>query len=521
MFRSLAFPAALLAFLLAALLAFLLPAAASAAPLPRPADVALPAELPLLPKIEAALRLDRGEDGSPIYKALEPVLAQLPAPTRLRGLVQFLRGIHASDRAAARAAIEESVRLLPEHTMPLLVAAQMDVFAGRPGEAADALLRASRIDRRSLELVADYEMGSVLGRLSEARDTVRLHALSERLVEVDWSRGTSARRAWVALNAVEARIARGDTAGAASLVPRLRKPRDFARLLTEKKFAALRPAVESWAGARLEKQWPIYLDEARREWERTRDLAAGQDYLVALREAGHLRTIVATFGPFYEGEIDRQQFQLTQMASTVAAAYAELGQWDRALRVFERGLATWPADEEANGLNFIGNRARLRIMKGDFEAGLADADRMLEASKRFGGEVNSGAIAAVHLYRACALHQLGRTTGDDESTRLIGARRNADPTSAIWLDLCRGDTGFAKATLLAAFENEASRGEALGWVQPAPPAGLSSDFARLMHGRGAALQKDPAVRRAAAKYGRILGEPVAATAPKEAPVPAR
>ena len=502
-------------FLIAALLvAVAAPAAAD--PLPRAEKIALPEEQALLDRFLQAL----GQPANPAEarRAFDALLAGLPRPTAFRGLVQFFRSqaLAAENRPRdASDAITESIRLLPGYSAPLFVASQMSAFSDRPDQATDLLLRASRIDPHMVNQLGDYELGNMLGRLGEANDKKRALALSERLLEIGWNKGSYRTISSMAMNVLEARIDQGNVSGAAALVPKIVSPASFARLLTEKKFEPIKASAEAWAGSRLEKQWPIFLDQARAEWEASKDLEAGQAYARALTSTGYDETLIATFKPLFEGSIDPKQFQLMFIAAPLADAQARRGRWNEAIGIFDKALVTWPEGSSANALNLSANRARLLFYKGDHEAALAQLDKDIANAARWGGQVNAGALAAMHLYRACALEQLGRRDEAVTSSAIVTSRKAVNPTGFAFLQLCRDDPGFARAALLQALENADTRDQVIAWMQPSDDETYDSEFARTMQARARQLRTDEMLLAAARKYGRILPEPINASAPPE------
>ncbi|WP_158274648.1 tetratricopeptide repeat protein [Sphingosinicella humi] len=500
----------------AALTLALAPVAAGAAPLPKPEEIAEADERVLLPRLAAAI--DGDESAEESLASLDRLLAELTRPTRLRGIVQFVRAgllTQQQEELEGREAIRESIRLLPGYSGPLFFASQLYAFTDQPGPATDYLLRAIEIDPVLVNVIGDYEIGNLLRRLAEASDDRRAEALSERLLESGWSQGRSSTISSMAMRVLEARLDRGDVQGAAKMVPKLVTPSGFARLLTRKKFLPLREHVFDWAGPRLEKQWPIYLDQARAEWEVSHDLDAGLDYAQALAAAGHDATLAATFLPLFQREISAADYRLIFIAPVVATGLARLGRWDEAFDLFEHALRVWPAGESALAINLTGNRAKLLASRGEFEAAVTAFDKVLEEAARWGGEVNGGALRAIHLYRACALEQLGRTDTDMISMAIVAQRRAIEPISFVYLQLCANDLESARETFLNALKNEATRGDVIGVMQPADEEPLDSAFSRTMAERWRRLRSDKRLIAAVREYGTILSEPVNAGAPDE------
>lgn len=147
------------------------------------------------------------------------------------------------------------------------------------------------MDPVSVRSFDDYEIGNVIRRLQVARDDRRVRGLSDRLLEINRVGQRLGNQSSLALSAIERRVLDGDIAGGRALIPKLLVPDHSASLLRERAYSALWPDVEKWAGARLEKQWPLYLNEARERWSASRDTLALSDYAGALSLAGHHKTI--------------------------------------------------------------------------------------------------------------------------------------------------------------------------------------------------------------------------------------
>lgn len=486
------------------------PIALPAVPLPLPEDVVQPDERPLLPQLRDALaQADREGANIP---ALDQLLAKLREPSPLRGLVQFARGtalLDAERVPEARQAILESIRLLPNYSAPLFVASQLYAFnSSEPGVAVDYFLRASNIDPQIGERLDDYGANNMLTRLADVNDERRAILLSERLLKTGWSKGDPATLSRMAMIILEARIEDGDLTGAEELVSKIASPSNFLRLLTEKKFAALRPSVADWAGPQLEKQWPIYLGQARAEWEASRDPDAGGSYAQALALAGHDQTIISTFLPLFQPPIDTKGLgDLAFLAPIVASALAHLGRWDEAYQILDDLVAAWPADHGPNILNATANRARLLAEQGRFKEAVAAFDAVLKDVEKWGG-INVGAFTVIHLHRACAQQQLGRGPQEVTSSVIVMNRRLEDPISVAHLHLCRDDHEAARQTLIEGLENEATRGQVLERLQPRHNLPAKSEFALRMAERWDKLRSDPRLTAAAEKHGRILTWPI-------------
>jgi tetratricopeptide (TPR) repeat protein len=414
----------------------------------------------------------------------------------------------------ARKAIEEAIALLPGESRPLVVGSQL-LTVGEPARAADMLTQAVKIDPNDLGPVDDYALDSLLRRLAEREDRTRAAALAEALFAGGWNSGGPDARSALAIAALEERFDKGDTAGARALVSRLVLPRHVARILTEEKFAALRPTALEQAGERLEKQWAIYLLQARNHWIRGKDAFAARSYASALRDAGHHATLIATFQPLFEQPLSKGADQpMLFVASIVAAALRHQGRWNEAIAIYDRALRTWPEGESAMALNLSGNRARLLLLKGDAEAALAQFDRDLAAAARFGAEVSEAALTSYHAHRACALHHLGQRADAAASLAWVRARNHLTPNLTAMIHLCGADHDAARAALIGALASDTGRKAVLETLQPDDERHRDG-FGAVLDARRAKLRFDPVLRAAAGKHGTIRREPLNASAPPD------
>lgn len=490
--------------------------------LPPRAAVAVTREKAVMDALAAALAANRGTRGSAGMVALDRALAQLPAPTRERGIVQMMRAdaLAAADAdggssdAPARAAIDEAVRLLPGQAPPLLLASNIYAYADLPGEAADFFIRGSRIDPAAAARIPQYEVDNLFARLAFRDDDARTGALSERLLAIGWrAAGLSARSA-LARRAIAARIEAGDVAGARALVPRLAHPADARDLLAQNRYRPLWPAIDAAAGPRLESLWRAYLPDARRAWERTGDPEAARPFVSALDAANYDQTIVREMLPLFERPLDaRRDVDLIFVVTPVAGALARGGRWDEVDALFARAGKVWPLGETANALNVAANRAMFLLYRDRPAEGLAAMDAAIADAARWGGQVNASALLAMHAGRACMLHALGR----DASGAAERARASRPPSLAdVSLHLCLGRPEAAREVVMARLATEAGRDEAVLWAQPVIQRPMDSAYGRTIHARTQALRSDPRLLAAIAEHGRVLPYALADGAPGEA-----
>ena len=484
--------------------------------LPIPEQIATPAEQAQFSDL--MMRLSKAEGPEATIKLLDDELTRLPQPTTLRGLIQLFRsGILLSQDDYARSidAVEESIRLLPGYSAPLLAAASIYAYANQPGKGADYFLRATKVDPDSARSVEDYEVNNIIRRLNYSRDKKRVDMLSDRLLEIGWIGSDLGSRSALARSAIERRASDGDAPGAIALVSKLLVPGHSYRLLANKQYNAVWPAIEAWGGPKLSTQWETYLREARDRWEASKDVQSVRAYSTALLSAGHDRTIIRDILPLFYKSLDQRRDQDLQFVVTgVAGALAREGKWDEVHKLFATAQKTWPlSNDNANALNVSGNWARYLFFEGRTAEALAKMDESLVYARKL--QVNPDAIATMHHYRACMLHQLGR---DSEAGVSLAITASVEfPVEAADVYLCVGNREAALRALIDGLEDENTRDGVLGFVQKTSDRPLASDYGRESEARYADLRRDPALLAEVAKYGRLLPFGANEGAPPEKP----
>lgn len=483
--------------------------------LPPPDKIALPQERALFNSTLSRV-LDKPNVDAAALPVLDEALAKLGEPTKLRGFVQFLRAgaLAHQNKPAALEAIDESVRLLPGYSGPLLGASNIYAYSDRPAQAADYLMRASQIDPDIVRQIDEYEINNIFHRLSFRQDDRRARLLSERLLELGWLGESLGSRSNLARRAIEARMSEGDTNGARRLIPKLLLPAHSMSLLMDNEYRDLWSDIERWAGAELEKQWPIFLSEAREKWAASRDPAAAKSYAQALAAAGHYDTLIKEMLPLFSKPLNAEEdYDLIFAAATLADALARKGRWVELETMFDRASKVWPLGGDANALNLAANRARYMFYRGKTAEALAVMDTAIADAARWQGQVNGDALAAMHRYRACMLHKLGK--GDEAAVSRAIAADLLGPSSRAELFLCLDQIEAARSVLIKALADEKSRDSVIAFVQKSDVPPMQSDYGRAIEERHAALRSDPKLLAEVAKYGRVLPFTLSQGAPPE------
>lgn len=481
--------------------------------IPSPEELALPAKRELLNR---TLK-DIAAVSEPAAKlaTLDAALNEVREPTKLRGFLQYSRAIllfDDDDNAKALEAAEESVRLLPGYSAPLLIASSLYGYANQPGKGADYLLRAAALDPHTVRTVDDYEVNGLLRRLKFAREDARANALVDRLLSIGWVGTRLASQSALARVAIEHRLSDGDVAGARALVPKLLVPAHSYSLLANTAYKAIWPDLERWGGPKLEQQWSIYLTEAQARWTASKAIDTAHDYSAALLAAGHYNSVIREISPLFDRKLDPDDHDPIFVVPGVAKAFAQEGRWQEADQFSAKAQALWPLQSTANAINIAANRGRHLLLAGQPEKAVQQLDAAIAEGRRW--EINPDAFAAMHHVRACALHELGRTAEAGVSTAIALAGEFS--VNRAVLQLCLGNLSAARNILLEALKDPPDRDGIIGFMQTRGEPVFPSEYGQKLSAKVDTLRTDPILVEAVKKYGRILPFSVTDGAPAEA-----
>ncbi|WP_404711770.1 hypothetical protein [Sphingomonas sp. MMS24-J13] len=491
----------------------LVPRTADTASEPRPSrsmppleTVARPEEQPVLAALMRAFAGMPQQDVKGRMAALDKALADLPRPTKLRGVIQATRALalaHMERPGEAMAAIDEAIRLLPDYSGPLMTAAEIHLYTNNAGLAADDLLRAIEIDPEAARGIPDYDLDGLMRRLDGVRDRKRAQLLGDRLLDLGWTGAGVRSRTALAKSAIERAVEAGDLARARQLIPSLLDPAASYELLSLNVYRRIWGDLETWAGPKLEEQWRLYLDEAKRRWAASGDLERGADYALALSAAGARDRLIAEFLPLFDGPHDAaRDWQMLYIVPPLARALIGKARIDDAIALFDRAGKIWPLGSTANALNIAANRA-VALLNADRPAeALQQIDLAIADSHRWQGQVNSDAIAGMHQARACALHALGRDKEAVVSATIAAQAGHSEPE--VEVAICMGDMPAARAALIKGLTYPAERPSLAVFLQPQGQPPAPTAYARAQRAATDALRHDPQVLAAFAPYGRIM-----------------
>ena len=154
----------------------------------------------------------------------------------------------------------------PGDPLAQLVAADMLYDANEVTLVVDMVIAATRLQPDVVNLIDPYAFLVLFNQLDDRQLDDASDAFAKRLFEAGWTDGVTNLRSSLAMDVMVRLLDGGSVDEARSYVQYVMRPGDFAKLMTEKRFAVLRQTAIDWAGAHVEKQWPVYLGQVRSDY---------------------------------------------------------------------------------------------------------------------------------------------------------------------------------------------------------------------------------------------------------------
>ena len=446
------------------------------------------------------------QDASEMLSKLDALLPKLNKPTKARGHLQLMRAqlLYSENKfAETKLALDESIRLLPNYTGPLLFGAEFFAPSNNAALAMEYLVRAAAIHPRSIDLVDSYTVSTIMQRLTFANDNDRVHKLSSTLLKNNWTRGTPSLRSTMASTVIRHLLKIGDVEAAKAYIPNIINPIESYRLLTNKNYEAIWPALEEWSGPKMERQWSLYLTDLRAQWKASNSAEDIRAYTNALRAANASDLIIRDILPVFDNQINNIEDSelLLFVVAPVATALAQKGRWDEAFSLFDKAEKIFAKYDTANILNIRLNHSRLMYFHGDHINTINAIDKQIVELDSFGDEVNADARSQLLSIKICALAELGKKK---DALKILATSGASTPFVFTDMHLCVGQFDQAKSIILRQLQFPDKRGDVIAWLQPDTSILMDSEVSRARRIRWNRLKSDPAILAAIKKYGRLM-----------------
>ena len=321
--------------------------------------------------------------------------------------------------------------------------------------------------------------------------------------------GDTDRGHYLAENAVDLLVKRGDFRRAADLLPHVKQVDSIENILIQKRFSPLWPHLERLVGANLNDFAEVSLAPAAQRYRKSPgDTEALNDYLRALHNAARFRDAIALLAKLPKTSIEMAgaDEDMGWAVNYVALALHRTGRADEADRLFAL-LNDAPIQNGRRRISMKINRLELLVSDGRFDKALPLLDVTEQSAKTEG---NKYAQQVVRRLKYCTLVGVGRR--DEAAILLAELMTHTDdaPAATIEALLCAGDLDGAEQLTLATLTNKDWFPERFVRQLQAKP--LSSTDPSIWQARWKDLRARPAIARAFDRLGRDMPEALLLTA---------
>jgi tetratricopeptide (TPR) repeat protein len=315
--------------------------------------------------------------------------------------------------------------------------------------------------------------------------------------------GDTERGHYIAQEAVETLVKRGDYSAAADLLADVKEPVALENMLIQKRYAPLWPQIEQVAGAHMANARAQSVAAAERALASSPDdHEALANYANALRHAGRLDEAIALRSkiPSTSAAMSSADEQMGWTINNIACALHEAGRPQEADDLLAL-LNNAPMPQEYWRVNMKINRLEMLVLDGRFDKALP----LIEPTAKTEGSPYADQL--VRRLRYCTLIRLGK---DAEAATFKGEMlAHAADAAGATIDglLCVGDLDGAEKIALTALANpDADKRMTFeqDFVRQLQTHVLTADDPSAWQGRWAELRKRPAIESAFERLGRDM-----------------
>ncbi len=416
-----------------------------------------------LPGVAAAAEAERERDPALRLPMLTKALALLPRPTRVRGVVLAALGATLYELQQPREALgklEEAHALLPDASRTTVFLAVVLESLQQDRRAATLLAEAATQDPEAL-FGTDPDMYiQMFRRLGYADARAERRRLIKALVTSGYAAANPLVGNRIANVEIADRLSANDLPGATQALALISDPQIAVDLIINRRYAALWPAIDAWAGGDLHDLRIARLTAARTAWKLKDEPTIDEtiDYATTLADTGNvpdaLKVAQAVLADPARWDADRYRAQ--RLANTIARWQAESGDTLGAIATGERFLAVTPLDKFPQAANFATNHALRLAEAGRGTDAMAWMDRLAARTDDpdFEGK-------AAHLWFdaivACAAMTGPRHVEAEAALARVNAGAVINPAALSTALACRGDIKALKRVAIAAMTDGSER----------------------------------------------------------------
>lgn len=461
-----------------------------------------PEERIALPHVADAFRA-----ATPVARraSLDTALYLLPKPTPFRGAVQCVRGatLLSADvmvnKASGSAAIDECYRANPDVPLAQRMRADTAFLNGDYRTGATLLARAVRAEPRLAQGLNDGQLDTVFRQLGYAGANAERRALVVALAGTDAARDNAARYSgWVRASVLD-RVEKGDVAGAGALLPYVVDPGDALTMLVDRRYEALWPRIDEWAGGDLTRQRDAMVLSARGAYAAGPGLLRARALAEVLARTGHADEAVTVLAQAVEAfGAPRDDYDYARGVVKLSGVTAAAGERDakRILAPMRAALAGGVAGPML--INVVPNLAIVQVALGAPSDAIATLDRYpIDATK----VENAQAYGYFVAIRGCAEARLGREAKAQAALTTVTRDYAANVGAVDLATGCIGDGAQVLARWIARVDDPDTRSGALLAMYGAQ-AGIDDDPLSVTDRALRAIATRAEVTAKLAQYGR-------------------
>lgn len=424
-----------------------------------------------------------------------------------RSLLYALAAAGRHDRA--QAAADALLQSQPEEAANWSLAFFAARRAARWQRAAEMVNRALRLPPEMRALVLSAEQVALLLRDMRAGGELATRAqIAEALLTARWPGDSepSSHSDWLRMILVERDLSRGDTAAARRRAAEVQGLGNVLSLMTQRRYDAVLGDADRGAAVRA-----AIAEEDRSTSARLAAAPEDTERLIErstfLRSIGRDREVLDLLLPLM-GEVrlvagrHRRGLWLVNEAAFSLIATGAAGEAAELMRP----LFTMDMDANPELVNTSINFVGILWQAGRSEEALERADAFMARNARHASDYGEMWIIANAV---CAATDLRRTVEAEAWLARATAIADSNRSAMLQALLCRNDLAAAERVLLAALDDESSRGRAILWLQDYEPPAHAGAAQRLREAF-MNLRARPAVEAAFARVGHRLRLPMPA-----------
>jgi len=310
---------------------------------------------------------------------LDVLEADHPNPSRLRGLIQIIRGEILSDmgrKSGARKAYAEGLALYPDNSESYFKLTDLYNQNEEYTKAARTLILLAENLPEKVKSLRLRWLGSLKRNLVKNEQGEVFDDLAIALSKAGYKGNKNSGADWVYQIAVKALIGKNETETAKSLSVNINDSALLLELLIDRRYEAIWPVVEERSGKNLRKAIEADLLRTQKEYE-----AAPDDYklllwyMQSLRAAGQSQEAIKVAKPMLDewSKVVATGKDAFWVANAYAYTLIDVGQFDKAMELMRKINSLGPEDFP-NIINMSINHAMMLMENGSFEKAVSAAE---------------------------------------------------------------------------------------------------------------------------------------------------